>query len=206
MNNKIISNVLSAKDLNRVMLAIKQEMSSRPIINQDMLKHGIDRDDCITYVSDIGRIDIRRPFIPEDIINNVTDIVKNNVDDIFTDLVFDFLIYAEYSNNSGGKPALEPHFDVSDAATLIFDYQLESNISWEIIIESENFKLEDNSGILFDPLENIHYRPIKEFKDDHFVKMLFFRFSSTKKVIPKSKEEQFRLSEVKQKYKSFTNE
>lgn len=193
MEAKIIKNILSDDEVLMVSEAINKELSSRPVIKQDVLMHGEDKDNTVTYVIDFGRIDIRYPKVPSHIIDKILNIVKNNVDDSFTNPVFDFLIYAEYSNDSGGNPRLRPHFDVSEASTVILDYQLESNISWEIDVESNRFTLKDNSGLLFDPLENIHSRPVRKFNDGEFVKMLFFRFTSTKPVVPKNKEDQFRL-------------
>jgi uncharacterized protein (DUF488 family) len=82
--------------------------------------------------------------------------------------------YAYYSNIHG-EPNLPPHFD-SDTTDLIIDYQLESNISWDLGINTELYPLEDNSAIVFNPNTNIHWRPHRRFEDGEYVKMLFFRF------------------------------
>lgn len=193
MHAKVIKNILSDDDINRLTDAINHELKTRPIVDQGTLLHGHDREDTVTRVLDFGRIDIKYPKIPQDIIDKVLLIVKENVDESYTDLAFDFVIYADYSKASGGNPRLRPHFDSAESTGVILDYQLKSNVSWEIKVESDLFDLEDNSGLLFNPLDNIHYRPVKVFSDDDFVRMLFFRFVSSKSFSPITPENQKRL-------------
>lgn len=201
MENIVLKNILSKEELSRLMDAIQKEFNSREIVNQGSPHSDTDRDDTVTYLKDYGRIDIRRPDLPVDIIEKISNLVLNNIDPSFTNTVFDFVIYAEYSNRSGANPRLEPHYDVSKVATLILDYQVESNVDWDINVGYDSYTLEDNSGLLFDPLENVHYRPIQKFKDGEFVKMLFFRFSSSKEIYPKQKYTQHEIDELTLRYK-----
>ena len=97
-------------------------------------------------------------------------------------------------------PMLNPHFDVSDVSTVFLDYQLDSNTMWPIAVEQDVFELENNSALLFESVGNIHYRPIKNFLDKEFVKMLFFRFSTSKNLPEKTKEDYKRLYEIEVKY------
>jgi hypothetical protein len=76
-----------------------------------------------------------------------------------------------------GQPNLPPHFD-GDKSDLIVDLQISSNTDWGIGINLEVHSMEDNSAIIFNPNTNIHWRPIKHFKDGEYVKMLFLRFSN----------------------------
>lgn len=87
--------------------------------------------------------------------------------------------YVEY-NNKYGTPNLPPHFD-GDNVDLIFNFQLESNTVWALGLDLEVYSLEDNSALLFNPNESIHWRPIKNFKNDEYVKMIFFRFIDLEK-------------------------
>jgi hypothetical protein len=193
MNTKLIKDLLSEEEVSSILKSIQDELDSRPAIKEDQPTSTVHPNDAILYWKDFGRIDIRYPKISEDIINKVSDIVKSEVDETFTDLKFQFVIYAEYSTKSGGNPMLNPHWDVSDTSTIILDYQLDSNVLWPIKVESKEFNLENNNAILFDSVENIHSRPQKNFLDGEFVKMLFFRFSSSKKLIEKNQDDSLRL-------------
>lgn len=196
----VIDNILSEFDIKRIHEIINNEYASRPIIDEGFPKNTKHDDNAIIYFGHFGRVDIRHLKIPQDIIDKVTKIVMDTMDNSFTDVVFSFIIYAEYSLKSGGNPKLEPHFDISEGSTIILDYQLESNVSWDLIVESESFTLKDNDGILFDPLSNIHYRPVQSFKDDEFVRMLFFRFGSSKPVAERKSEDIDRLNITQLQY------
>jgi hypothetical protein len=89
------------------------------------------------------------------------------------DLSVSSVTYVEY-NNKYGTPNLPPHFD-GDFNELIVNYQLSSNTSWDVGVGKEVYKTEDNSALIFNPNKNIHWRPIKNFNDGEFIKMLFFR-------------------------------
>lgn len=193
MDTKLIKDLLSEEEISSILASIQHEIDSRPILKEDKPTSTIHPDDATLYWKDFGRIDIRYPKIEQETIDKIFKIVQNEADPSFTDLKFQFVVYAEYSTKSGGSPMLNPHWDVSDNSTLILDYQLESNISWPIKVESEVFELEDNSGLLFDSVENIHYRPSRNFLEDEFVKMLFFRFSSSKELREKNQEDSLRL-------------
>ena len=200
MNTKLIKDLLSEEEISSILSSIQKEIDSRPILKEDKPTSTIHPDEATLYWKDFGRIDIRYPKISEDIINKVSDIVKSEVDETFTDLKFQFIIYAEYSTKSGGNPMLNPHFDVSDVSTVFLDYQLDSNTMWPIAVEQDVFELENNSALLFESVGNIHYRPIKNFLDKEFVKMLFFRFSTSKNLPEKTKEDYKRLYEIEVKY------
>ncbi len=74
-----------------------------------------------------------------------------------------------------GEPNLPPHFD-GDSTDLIINYQLDSNTSWDIALDTEVYPMEDNSALIFNPNESIHWRPHKTFKEGEYVRMVFFRF------------------------------
>lgn len=90
------------------------------------------------------------------------------------DMLLSKIMYVEYSNRSG-QPNLPPHFD-GDTNSLVFDYQLESNTSWDLGVDTKTYSLIDNSALIFNPNEHIHWRPHRGFKDGEYIKMLFFRF------------------------------
>ena len=84
------------------------------------------------------------------------------------------ILYAEYSNQYG-EPNLPVHFD-GDQNVLVFDFQLEANVSWDLGVDLKKYSLEDNSALIFNANEYPHWRPRRTFKDGEYVKMLFARF------------------------------
>lgn len=200
MITKIIKDVLSEDEISSILASVQYEIDSRPILKEDRPTSTTHPDDVVLYWKDFGRIDIRYPKIEQETIDKIFKIVQNEADPSFTDLKFQFAIYAEYSTKSGGNPMLNPHFDVSDVSTVFLDYQLDSNTIWPIAVEQDVFELENNSALLFESVGSIHYRPIKNFSDEEFVKMLFFRFSTSKNLPGKTKEDYKRLYEIEVKY------
>lgn len=97
------------------------------------------------------------------------------VDDI-TDapLIMDHALYVEY-NAKYGKPNLPPHFD-GDTNNLIINMQLSSNTHWDLGLNLETYRLEDNSALVFNGNTEVHWRVHKEFQEGEYVRMLFIRF------------------------------
>jgi hypothetical protein len=109
--------------------------------------------------------------IPNQIIEKMTQTVNSLSDQ---PLVIDHITYVEYSSEYG-ESNLPPHFD-GDRNNLVVDYQLKSNISWDLGINTELYPLEDNSALIFNANTNIHWRPYKRFQDGEYIRMIFFRF------------------------------
>lgn len=105
------------------------------------------------------------------IIDKVNKIV-NNFSNL--ELSLSSTTYAEYSSKYG-QPNLPPHFDADDSKVIV-NFQLESNTSWKLGLNLELYSLENNSALIFNPNTNIHWRPIKNFNKDEYVKLIFFRF------------------------------
>lgn len=94
------------------------------------------------------------------------------------DLLLSNKTYVEYSNEYG-SPNLPPHFD-GDSSDLIINFQLQSNTSWDIGLDSTLYDLQDNSALVFNGNEYIHWRPHKVFNDGEYVQMIFFRLQDIK--------------------------
>jgi hypothetical protein len=86
------------------------------------------------------------------------------------------IMCVEYSAEHG-QPNLPPHFDGSHCDMMI-DFQLEANTSWDLGMNTTIYPIEDNSAIIFNPNENIHWRPHKKFKDGEYIRMIFVRFDN----------------------------
>lgn len=129
------------------------------------------KDADFSYDEKLGRKFLLRLEISTDAKEKINNICNNFLG---IDLKFTHVAYAEYSNLYG-TPNLPPHFD-ADNNTLVVDYQLESNTSWDLGINLKQYELKDNSALIFNANENVHWRPHKIFKSNEYVKMLFFRF------------------------------
>lgn len=142
-----------------------------PVINEKYISS--DKNNGTGVCEELGRLqisDIQRD-VPEAIKKQISDVVKS-----FTDasVSLKHMMYVEY-NCKYGEPNLPPHFDRDDG-DLIINYQLDSNTSWEIGVGLKKYDLKDNSAIAFNGNTNIHWRTHKYFKDEEYVKMIFFRF------------------------------
>lgn len=119
----------------------------------------------------LGRKIVYIDNIPEKLLLKVTNIANTICDE---PLSGPHVLSVEY-NSQYGKPNLPVHFD-GDDQDLIFNFQLSSNISWDLGVNCETYQLKDNSAVIFNPNLNSHWRPKKEFKDGDYVAMIFFRF------------------------------
>jgi hypothetical protein len=124
--------------------------------------------------------DIKNSFT-EDIVNRLHKISKEATG---LSLSIDHAFYAEY-NKRYGMPNLPPHFD-RDKNCLIINFQLSANTSWDLGLNKNIYKIEDNSAVLFDGNAEVHWRPHKVFKEGEYVKMIFIRFFNPKNIIDNS--------------------
>lgn len=134
----------------------------------DAAIHGSD----VHHNEDLGRLIIGGIGIPDTALNSLTSLVIK-----LTGLALSAspsVTAVEYSNKYG-SPNLLPHFD-RDQNEIIVDYQLISNTRWPLGINTSAYDLEDNSALMFNPNTNAHWRPSKIFKDEEYVRMIFFRF------------------------------
>jgi hypothetical protein len=114
--------------------------------------------------------------IPKDVIDTVQAVAEEATGEKWKLADYALCTY----NNELGFPELKMHRDENfDEQRVCFDYQLESNTSWDIIVGEERYELEDNSGILFSSTDQYHGRPKKEFKDEDQIKLIFFHMSKS---------------------------
>ena len=119
----------------------------------------------------LGRLQYNPIQLPNEIINKVQGIA-----DSFSKVKLNLssVVCVEYSNKYG-KPNLPVHWD-HDNTELIINYQLKSTTSWGIGIDLKVYDIEDNTALVFNPNRYTHWRPHKTFKDNEFIRMIFFRF------------------------------
>jgi hypothetical protein len=118
-----------------------------------------------------GRICIFDINVPDELIEKLNKIVSEMFG---VELMGQLSLAVEY-NLKYGAPNLPPHFD-GDDIEIILNYQLSSNTSWAVGVNTEVFDMEDNSALIFAPNANAHWRPHKKFEEEEFVRMIFFRF------------------------------
>lgn len=119
----------------------------------------------------LGRNLLTQLTLPPTVVASLTSMCS---DLLGLPLSFSGVGYAEYSS-AYGFPVLPPHHD-RDTNILVVDYQLSSNTTWELGVGLKLYPLEDNSALIFNANENIHWRPRKSFVDGESIRMLFFRF------------------------------
>jgi hypothetical protein len=177
MKNIVKQDFFTENDISEIKDCIDTQLNTR-----EHVLWGIEIDKS-TYTKEIvkiqseqlGRLTINGLQFPEHILQKVKDyVLKNNEVSDKAELVGGGVTYAEYSGKYG-SPRLQPHLD-GGSCGIIFDYQLDSNVLWPIGIEYDTVELEDNSAMILYPLHQYHWRPTKQFKEDEYVKMIFFEF------------------------------
>jgi hypothetical protein len=120
------------------------------------------------------REDSRAKALSEDIDLKIKSICSENLSETALPTYF---LASKYSPIFGGTPNLPPHLD-DNACTYTIDYQLASSVDWGIVINGEEIVLKDNSAVLYDGENELHWRdsfPSRNPMD--FVQMVFFHFA-----------------------------
>ena len=170
-----IENIFSDTELKNIYEKVNQKRNE---FDENFVFHGDSSLEDISGIGpdpDLGRFRIGRIEITQEVFKKLNDLLKDKTN---KNLKLSGISCVEYSNEYG-DPNLPPHFD-SCETDLIINFQLQSNTEWELGLNLEVYKLEDNSALIFNPNEIIHWRPFKKFKDQEFVKMIFFRFTDYK--------------------------
>ena len=172
MENIVLNDLFTKEECIELHLMVESEMKNRPHVEIMHDENGslINQDDVVMIDRENGRLMAEILPTPEHIIEKLKKVMKDN----YGSCEYISTVYAEYSPSTG-NPKLNGHFDQKNDTTLL-DYQLHSNTVWPITIDSINYELTDNQGVILRPLNQYHGRPQKNFKSDEFVHMLFFFF------------------------------
>lgn len=84
--------------------------------------------------------------------------------------------YLDYNlKYSDGKvdPELRPHID-ADENLVTLNYCLDANIDWPVYVDGVPYHLKKNSMLIFSAVNQIHWRPKRNFKEGEFVKIISF--------------------------------
>ena len=174
MENKVIADILTHDEIQEILSIVNQEKQSRPYTYLEAAQEGAEYKKDVKVYSKIGRLDIEKLELPDSILDKFDNLP-----------VFDGsersrmnraeVLYAEYSGKYG-KSELRPHYDGGNSTYLI-DYQIASNTSWAIGVEDNAYEIKDNHALVLAPVTQIHWRPVRDFTEDQYVAMLFFRFN-----------------------------
>jgi len=150
---KIIENVFSETEIDYFKLMVKQK---------EILK--------LVYIRpDTGRLAINLTSIKPEIIARIQGIIKNIYGKDYEIKDVGFNRYKlEY-----GLPNLIPHVD-NNKAQVVFNYQLESNKKWGLVIEGDPIILNDNDAVVFEGEKDVHWRNPVHFKSNEYISMLNF--------------------------------
>ena len=150
---KIIENVFSETEINYFKFMVKQK---------EILK-------LVHLRPDTGRLAINLVSIKPEIIAKVQGIIKNIYGKDYEIKDVGFNRYKlEY-----GLPNLKPHVD-DQKSQIVFDYQLDSNKKWDLVIEGNSVSLNNNDAVVFEGEKEVHWRNPVDFKSDEYVSMLNF--------------------------------
>lgn len=166
----LVSNIFSVDQLNKINISINDLLNNiKDTKLNEQNGNGIN--------THLGRMQIGNisKNLNSEILDVVTTIAKS-IQNKSIDL--HHALYVEY-NNKFGQPKLPPHYD-HDNCDLIINYQLSSNTEWDIGLNTELYSLKDNAALIFNGNIYPHWRPHKEFKDNEYIKMIFFRFYNSK--------------------------
>jgi hypothetical protein len=124
-----------------------------------------------TFRPDTGRISITMPpnSIKPEIVAKVQEIIKSVYGKDYEIKDIGFQRYKlQY-----GIPNLKPHID-DQKCQIVFDYQIESNKNWDLVVEGESISLNDNDAVVFEGEKDVHWRNPVHFKSHEYVSMLNF--------------------------------
>lgn len=121
--------------------------------------------------------------MPEDIIQKFTKVAEEVCGEELVLEEYNVSRYQLRSKDDGTEshPLLFPHTDEAfNEERFTLDYQLESNISWPIIVrsggEAKELNLEDNDAGTFSGTHQVHWRPKRIFSDGEFLTLVFMHF------------------------------
>jgi hypothetical protein len=185
MTYPIIKNFFSNDEVNIIKDTINNAIeSSVPVYFDNQESHNIYTNEQYIY-SNQGRKDIYRIKFPDHIVDKlINEINRITKKDFFLYSVQ----YTEYVGDLNENPSLGIHSD-NGIAEYTLDYQLESNTNWAVGIDDNVYEIEDNDILLLKSITTLHYRPVKKFKKNDYIKMILFRF--VEKDIPKYEKPEF---------------
>ena len=172
MKPVVVENVFSDRQLQIIYDTIGHELKTRRYVYHEQIGPYPHTNEEVKVFKTSGRLDVERIDFPQEIYDRITEVI-NQYSDVPLHSPPGSCVYAEYSGMHG-TPGLNVHFD-DGVSEMIVDFQLASNTVWGVGVDYDVYNIPDNAGILFNPVAQAHWRPIKDFTTEEFVGMLFFR-------------------------------
>lgn len=110
-----------------------------------------------------------------------------------------YFSFVKYSLDYG-YPQLMPHMDNPKKESFLFDIQLSSSIPWPLVVDGEEYTLNDNEVLVIDVQRQVHWRKPTKFKEGDFVYMMFVSFSNENLELPNESEQQEKASRYRANY------
>lgn len=89
---------------------------------------------------------------------------------------YSYLDYNPKYGNGKYLPSLPPHIDGANTI-LTFNYCLDTNIDWDIYVDNKRYELKKDEALVFSAINQVHWRPKREWKDGDFCEILTFDYS-----------------------------
>jgi hypothetical protein len=176
MKPYIVRNVLSEEQVVLLKSFIEREQNSRETVYLDDPGYLEGQNTKTVVHKFMGRLDVEQLNIPKSIMPSIQKIADDLDGPNHHSIKAHGIMAVEYSGKYG-RPVLRSHKDGGDSSLMI-NYQLESNTSWDLCIDDEIYTLGDNDALVMDPVRQLHSRVDKTFAEGEFLKMVFFRFGS----------------------------
>jgi hypothetical protein len=112
--------------------------------------------------------------LSENIKSRINNLMNANLEE---DVVLMQYTVVRYDNKHGYLAKLFPHYDTRPCEMFVFDAQLKTNEDWGIIVEGQQFNLNDNEAIIFAGTQQMHWREKKDLPMTTEINMIFFWFT-----------------------------
>jgi hypothetical protein len=108
----------------------------------------------------------------------ITNEIKDKIESIATkhigeEMILENFSIARYSPEYGYEVKLFPHYDTRPIEMFVLDIQLKTNEDWGIIVEGEQYNINDNDALLFSGTQQMHWRERKTLSKESEIYMLF---------------------------------
>lgn len=118
-------------------------------------------------------IDFKMPPNIEQTINNI---IKPMYKHPIALSHYNYLDYNIIYGDNAYVPSLQPHIDASNAI-LTFNYMIGGNIDWEVCVDDTCYKLKTGDAIVFSAVNQIHWRPKRNWKPGEYVEIITLNYS-----------------------------
>ncbi len=170
----IIENFFSEEELALLMQPINKGLENKPVkqYHGEVSEEGVFdryRPKLSTYMSRL----ILEFDIPEPIQEKLDKVAHPIHKDAMTLTHWNYLDYDLKYSEGKVDPELRPHID-ADENLVTLNYCLDANIDWPVYVDGVAYHLKPNDMLVFSAVNQIHWRPKRNFKEGEFVKIISF--------------------------------